>query len=275
MRRSRACVARIQIPGRIAITVAAGLFEPIVWAAGLGALGAIFGSFIAALVIRWPQDRSVLVGRSACDSCHVVLAPADLVPLLSAAVSRGKCRHCGAAIDPVHWQIELTALVIGASAGLVLPGMAGLTTAIFGWLLLTAAAIDWREFWLPDPVTLTIAVAGIATVYLGIAPSLDERLIGGTAGFASLWAIGTGYRLVRGREGLGGGDPKLFGAIGLWIGWRLLPIVLLLASLVGIGVVLFRLLTGRGARLDDRLPFGTLMAIAAYPGEIAMLLLGA
>lgn len=238
-------------------------------------LGLIFGSFIAALVIRWPQDRSVLSGRSACDHCGKVLGARDLVPLLSAALSAGKCRHCGGAIDPVHWHIELAALVIGAASGLMLPGLAGFTTALFGWLLLAAAAIDWRAFWLPDPITLAIALAGLATVYLGIAPSLDERLIGGAAGFGALWAIGGGYRLIRGREGLGGGDPKLFGAIGLWIGWRLLPIVLLLASLIGLGIVLFRVLTGRGARLDDRLPFGTLMAIAAYPAEIAMLMIGA
>ncbi len=216
----------------------------------------------------------MLVGRSECDSCHVGLGARELVPLLSAAITRGKCRHCGAAIDPVHWQIELAALAIGASAGALLPGVAGITTAIFGWLLLAAAAIDWREFWLPDPLTLAIALTGIATAYFGIAPALDERLIGGAAGFGALWAIGNGYRLVRGREGLGGGDPKLFGAIGLWIGWRLLPVILLLASVIGLGVVLFGILSGRGARLDDRLPFGTLMAIAAYPAEIAMLLAG-
>lgn len=238
----------------------------------LGLIGAILGSFIATIVIRWPQDRSVLVGRSRCDACDTLLGPADLVPLLSAALSRGRCRQCHAAIDPTHMRIELVALAIGVASGALLPGISGLATAIFGWLLLALAALDLTDYWLPDELTVTLALVGLATGYLGIAPALDERLIGGAAGYGALWAIATGYRLVRGREGLGGGDPKLLGAIGLWIGWRMLPIVVLLGSLVGLGFVLFAYLTGRGVRADDRLPFGTLLAIAAYPAEIAMLM---
>ena len=109
--------------------------------------------------------------------------------------------------------------------------------------------------------------------WLGIAPALTDRLIGGAGGFVALWAIGAGYRLVRHREGLGGGDPKLFGAIGLWLGWRLLPVVLLLAGLTGLGIVLARFLTGHKVRADDRLPLGTLLAIAAYPAWLVMLAL--
>ena len=96
------------------------------WPVALGALGAIAGSFIAALVIRWPAGRSVLVGRSACDGCGRVLGPVELVPLLSALWLRGRCRSCGASIDPRHWQIELAAVVIGAVAGIAVPGPAGI-----------------------------------------------------------------------------------------------------------------------------------------------------
>ena len=244
-------------------------------AALLGGLGAILGSFIAALVIRWPQDRSVVAGRSRCDACDAVLGPADLVPLLSAVRSRGKCRHCGAAIDPLHWRVELAAVAIGGASGALLPGIGGPATALFGWLLLALAALDLTHYWLPDRLTIILALAGLATGYLGIAPAFDERLVGGAAGFGALWAIGAAYRLLRGREGLGGGDPKLLGAIGLWVGWRMLPQVVLIASLVGLGVVVFAHLTRRGLRADDRLPFGALLAIAAYPAEIAMLLAGA
>jgi leader peptidase (prepilin peptidase)/N-methyltransferase len=237
----------------------------------LGVLGAILGSFIAALVIRWPQGRSVLAGRSQCDACDAVLGPVDLVPLLSALVLRGRCRRCDAAIDPLHWRVELGGLAIGVSAGLMMGGPAALAVAVFGWLLLALAALDMTEFWLPDRLTLALALAGIASGISGIAPPLEDRLIGGVAGFAALWAIGAAYKAARGREGLGGGDPKLLGAIGLWLGWRMLPILVVLASMVGLGVVLFWLVTGRGARADDRLPFGALLAIAAYPAEIAML----
>ncbi len=243
------------------------------WPAGLALCGAILGSFIATLVIRWPAGRSVMAGRSACDGCKRMLAPVELVPILSGLWLRGNCRTCGAPIDPLHAGLELAAVAIGLVSGLLLPGGQGIAAALFGWLLLTLGALDWRAFWLPDLVTLLLALAGVAVALLDIGPPLGDRLIGGVAGFCTLWAIGAGYKLVRGREGLGGGDPKLLGAIGLWVGWRMLPIVVVLASMAGLGTVLFWLLTGRGVRRDDRLPFGTLLAIAAYPAWVAMIVL--
>ena len=113
-----------------------------IWPVLLVGLGAIFGSFIATIVVRWPEGRSVLHGRSACDGCGVVLRPRDLVPLVSALVERGRCRRCGAAIDPRHWQIEAMALLIGVAAGLAVPGPVGIAGAVFGWLLLTLGALD-------------------------------------------------------------------------------------------------------------------------------------
>jgi len=241
------------------------------WAALLAALGAVLGSFIATLVIRWPQERSVVKGRSHCDACDAVLGPRDLIPLVSAMLSRGRCRHCGAPIDPRHWQIELAALGIGAVAGLIVPGAAGLAGAIFGWLLLVLAALDITDFWLPDPLNLLLALAGLATGLMGLDPPLVARVIGGVAGFGGLWLLGLAYRYLRGREGLGGGDPKLLGAIGLWLGWQMLPAVLLLAALTGLALVLAGMLRGRAARLDDRVPFGALLAIAAYPAWLFLL----
>jgi leader peptidase (prepilin peptidase)/N-methyltransferase len=241
------------------------------WPVALGVLGAVIGSFLATIVIRWPQDRSVLKGRSHCDGCDAVLGPRDLIPLASAVLARGRCRHCGARIDPVHWQIELAALGIGVMAGLVVPGPVALAGAVFGWLLLTLAALDVTDFWLPDPLTLTLALAGLAAGVAGVEPVPTDRLIGGAAGFGSLWLIGFAYKKLRGREGLGGGDPKLLGAIGLWLGWRMLPAVLLLAALTGLAFVLVGMVCGRAAKLDDRMPFGALLAIAAYPAWLFLL----
>ena len=102
-------------------------------------------------------------------------------------------------------------------------------------------------------------------------PAIVDRLIGGAAGFASLWLIAVAYRRARGREGLGGGDPKLFGAIGLALGWRLLPAVLLVAGMAGLGWVAFHHLRGRAMHADDALPLGTLLAIAAYPAWLLMI----
>ncbi len=246
------------------------MVDALVWPVGLALLGAIVGSFCATIVIRWPQDRSAMGGRSACDACGRTVRARDLVPLASAVMLRGRCRDCGARIDPRHWQIELGCATIGAVSGIAAPGLIGAAGAIFGWLLLTLAALDAAELWLPDALTGSLAVAGLAGGIAGLDPPLTDRLIGGVAGFASLWLISFCYRRLRGREGLGGGDPKLFGAIGLWLGWRLLPSVLLIAGLVGLGIVLFARLRGRTIGGEEPLPFGAFLAIAAYPAWLVM-----
>jgi leader peptidase (prepilin peptidase)/N-methyltransferase len=250
------------------------VISPWGWAALLGGAGAIAGSFIAALVIRWPQGQSVSVGRSHCDRCGRMLSVVDLVPLVSALALRGRCRYCSAAIDPRHWQIELAAAAIGATAGLAVGSPWAVAGAVFGWLLLALAALDAAAFWLPDRLTVTLAFGGLATGPLGVPPALVDRLVGGAAGFVVLWLIAAGYRWARGREGLGGGDPKLLGAIGLWLGWRWLSTVLVLACLIGFAVVLRRALAGDRVAATDRLPFGALLAIAAYPVWFIMLFFG-
>ncbi len=237
----------------------------------LGVLGAIIGSFVAALVTRWPDGRSVMRGRSACDDCGRALRAVELVPLLSALVLRGRCRGCGVEISPVHWWIELAGLAIGLAAGIVAPGVVGIAGAIFGWLLLALASLDLVAFWLPDRLTILLAVTGLVGTALGIDPPLQERLIGSIAGFGTLWLVALGYRRIRGRDGMGGGDPKLFGAIGLWLGWQMLPAVLLIASMIGLGVVLAAHLKGRSMAADTALPFGALLAIAAYPAWLFMI----
>lgn len=231
----------------------------------LGVLGLILGSFIAALAVRWPEGRSVTRGRSACDACGVTLRPIELVPLVSAVLQQGRCRSCGARIAAVHWQVEAAAAIVGASAGWIAPGVEGVAGAVFGWLLLALAVLDLRAWWLPDRLTGALALSGVASGMAALPPSLGDRVIGGAAGFVLLWLVAAGYRHWRGRAGMGGGDPKLFGAIGLWLGWQTLPAVLLVASLVGLGVVLVARLLGKPMTRSDALPLGALLAIAAYP----------
>lgn len=247
--------------------------EPWIWPAGLGLLGAIFGSFIATLAIRWPQGRSVSRGRSACDGCGTVLRPHELVPLASYALQRGRCRSCGGRIAPGHFLVELLGLSGGVVAGVAAPGVEGVAGAVFGWLLLTLAALDLAAFWLPNLVTGALAVTGLLGAVAGLEPPLSDRLIGGAAGFGTLWLVAEGYRRARGRVGLGGGDPKLFGGIGLWLGWHALPGVLLIACLIGLAVVLVLRLRGRPMRGSDALPFGVLLAAAAFPAWVAQAVL--
>lgn len=234
------------------------------WPVLLGALGLVFGSFIATLAIRWPEARSTLRGRSECDHCGKALSARELVPVMSYVLQRGQCRGCGAPIHPSHVLTELLGLGIGVAAGIAMPGPGGVAGAVFGWLLLTLAALDLAVFWLPNLLTGALAAAGLATGLLGIAPSMDARIIGGIGGYAALAAVAAGYRVIRGRQGLGGGDPKLFGAIGLWLGWQALPLVLLAAALIGLAAVLGLWMGGRKVTATDRMPFGTMLAAAAF-----------
>jgi leader peptidase (prepilin peptidase)/N-methyltransferase len=241
------------------------LQHPVIAPIAAAITGAILGSFIAALVSRWPQGRSVLSGRSHCESCDTALRPWHLVPVISWLALRGRCATCNAAIGRDALAIELFAAAIGALAFALHPGWAGLGIAAFGWLLLPLAWLDLRHYWLPHPLTLALAIGGLIAGFAGLPPDVTSRLIGAGAGLAMLWGIALAYRTLRGRDGLGGGDPLLLGAIGLWLGWQALPLVLLIASGAGLAIAL--VLQARGTVLDNatRFPLGTLMAAAAWP----------
>ena len=235
------------------------------WTAFGFVLGAIVGSFLAAILFRWPSGRSVVRGRSKCESCGEPLGARDLVPILSYVLVRGRCRKCGAAIDRRHLAAEAGAALIGLTAIAAHPPAVTIFTAILGWWLFLLAALDIEHHWLPDRLTLPLIPAGLAVAWIGIGPPLEPRLIGAVAGYASLALIAWAYRRLRGREGLGGGDPKLFAAIGAWLGWTQLPFVLLGAGLIGLGAIVLMRLRGAEVAATDRLPLGTLMALAAWP----------
>ncbi|AQR72703.1 A24 family peptidase [Sphingomonas sp. LM7] len=234
------------------------------WPILLGILGLVFGSFIATLALRLPEGRSALRGRSQCDGCGKGLVARELVPVLSYVLQRGRCRGCGAPMHPGHVATELAGMAIGVTAGVVAPGLPGVAGAVFGWLLLALAALDLAAFWLPNWLTGALAATGLVGGLLDLAPAIDARLIGGIGGFAALAAVAAGYRVIRGRQGLGGGDPKLFGAIGCWLGWQALPMVLLAAALIGLAAAFGLWMGGRKIAATDRLPFGVMLAAAAF-----------
>ena len=235
------------------------------WTALALILGAAIGSFLATILVRWPQGRSVVAGRSHCDGCGRTLGARDLVPILSWSLARGRCRRCGARIDRRHLAAEVGAAMVGVAAILAHPMPLAAVTAIFGWWLFLLAALDLEHQWLPDRLTWPLLAAGLAAAWGGFGLPLETRLIGAAAGFLSLFAIGTLYRALRGREGLGGGDPKLLAAIGAWLGWPMLPFVLLGAGLIGLAAVALKRIRGERVAATDRLPLGTLMALAAWP----------
>lgn len=228
-------------------------------AAAGAAVGALVGSFLATLIVRWPRGQQVTTGRSACDSCNRRLGVAELVPIVSALASGGRCRTCGARIEPTHLWVELAAAGLAALALALQPNVQGAALAALWLLLLAPAVLDARHYWLPDALTLSLAIGGLLVGGIATGVPLADRLIGGAAGLAGLWLIGEGYRRVRGRHGLGAGDPKLLGAIGLWTGWQALPAILLVAALAGLAAALAQ----RRSRFD-RMPFGTLLAAGAF-----------
>ncbi len=246
----------------------------------LGALagavaGAIAGSFLATIILRWPRGMGVAKGRSACDGCGRVLGVRDLVPLLSAFVARGRCRTCGAAIDPLHWRVEAGCAVIGGLALGFAPGLGGIGWALLGWLLLTLAILDWRHFWLPDALTLPLAFLGLTIGQWANAVALLDRGIGAVGGYLTLLAVSIAYRVLRGREGLGLGDAKLLGALGAWFGWQALPFILLAGALLGLIIILIARISGRSVAATTQVPLGTFLAIAALPGwYVGSLLVG-
>lgn len=224
-------------------------------------LGLIAGSFIATLVLRWGAERSIF-GRSRCDGCGRTLGLVDLIPLIGWLVRRGRCQACGARINPLHLQVELAAAAIGVAALTQAPGYAGWSLALFGWMLLPLALLDARYFWLPNILVGALALGGL----LFGAPLLDTALVSRMAGAAfgglTLLLLAEAFKRLRGREGMGGGDPKLAAAIGCWLGWMPLPVMFLLASASGI---VWGLMQKKDVPITDRhIPFGAFMAAAAW-----------
>ena len=234
------------------------------------ALGLVAGSFLATLILRWPEGRSVLHGRSACDGCGRILQPWELVPVLSALFQRGKCRGCCAAIDPLHWQIELACGVIGVAAAMLTPFPQALGWMLAGWVLLTLAVLDARHYWLPDALTLGLAFLGLTIGPWLTGGALVDSVIGAVAGYGVLMAVALFYRALRGREGLGLGDAKLLGALGAWMGWQALPMLVFFASALALLWTAWQAAISRKQPYAaTMLPLGTFLCIAA-PVVIAM-----
>lgn len=228
-------------------------------------LGAVLASFAAVVVVRMPAGVSVIGGRSRCDACGRTLGVFELVPVVSWIALRGRCRGCGAAIDPLHVQLEIAGATAGALAGALLPPWLAVAGTAYAAALLALAALDLRHFWLPDRITLPLVAVGLAINAVVERPGLQPSIIGALAAYAVLRLIAVAYRTVRGRDGLGGGDAKLLAAIGAWSGWMSLPFVLTGACLLGLALVGLDRLRGGAVAADTRVPLGALLAVAAWP----------
>ncbi|MBV9653235.1 MAG: prepilin peptidase [Acetobacteraceae bacterium] len=224
------------------------------------------GSFLGVLVRRLPAGRPIAWARSQCESCGQNLHALDLVPLVSFAALRGRCRHCGGPIDRFHPAIELAAIGVAAWAALAAgdDGPRLLASCILGWLLLAAAWIDAGYFVLPDAITLPAVVAGLAATWWLDPAAIADHAAAAMFGYGVFRGIALAYRRLRGRDGLGAGDAKLLAASGAWLGLSSLPSVVLAAALLGLmWAALLAWREGAMTRLTP-IPFGPSLALATW-----------
>jgi leader peptidase (prepilin peptidase)/N-methyltransferase len=234
------------------------------WTLSALILAPFVGSFIGLLTLRLPADRPWAMSRSACATCHRRLGVVDLVPLVSFLALRGRCRTCGAPIPWRYLLLEGGCLLIALWSALAFSGVMVPLTAVLGWSLLLIATVDAEHLWLPDQLTLPFGVLGvIATLAIGEAPAWTP-FVGAAVGYGGLGVIAWLYKKVRGFDGMGGGDPRLLGAIGAWVGWEGLPSVLIWACVAGLSVALAQTLVRRRFAAGQQLPFGTFLAIGAW-----------
>jgi leader peptidase (prepilin peptidase)/N-methyltransferase len=264
--------------------------EPGLFAALAGVLGLVVGSFLNVVILRlpvmlerrWrreceallhpeqpaaaPAERfDLLAPGSRCPHCGHAIRWYENIPLLSFLLLRGRCAACR---QPISWRYPLVELLSGAlSAAVALRFGFGIETAaalVLTWALLAAAFIDYDTQWLPDDITLPLLWAGLLlALFTGALAPLPAAVLGAAVGYGSLWLVFQVFRLLTGKEGMGYGDFKLFAALGAWLGWTQLPLVILLASfagaLTGLAAIAFL-----GHERHRPIPFGPFLCLAGW-----------
>ncbi|MDE2389323.1 MAG: prepilin peptidase [Betaproteobacteria bacterium] len=267
--------------------------SPTFFASCITILGLLIGSFLNVVIYRlpemmkrsWLQQCAELQGetievppafnlftpRSTCTHCGHKITAWENIPIISYLLLRGHCSECHVFISPRYPIVEaLTALASGFVAWHYGYSFAMLAALIFVWALIALAVIDLNTQLLPDDITLPLLWIGLLVNINQGFTDIQSAVIGAIAGYLSLWSIYWCFKLMTGKEGMGYGDFKLLAAIGAWLGWSMLPIVILLSSLVGafvgIGLIL-------AAKLNKNvpIPFGPYLVggalIALFWGE--------
>jgi len=252
------------------------------------ALGLVVGSFLNVVIYRLPvmmerderryccelldQPCNVTEGvfnlaqpNSLCPHCGHAIQPWENIPVISYIALRGRCSQCDAGISLRYPIIELACGLLTVLLGWVV-GSAGtplLGALLLTWALIALTMIDVDHMLLPDSITLPLLWLGLLFNVFGTFASLQDAVIGAMAGYIVLWSVYWLFKLMTGKEGMGYGDFKLLAALGAWMGWQTLPMIILLSSLVGavIGIGLM-ILQRRGK--DIPMPFGPYLAIAGW-----------
>ena len=239
----------------------------------------LIGSFLNVVIVRlprkmhwqWEKDEQgaapppgIAWPPSHCPSCEHALSWWENLPLLSYLLLHGRCRACGAGISLRYPLVEALTALLSLVVVLILgPQWSTVAALVLTWALIALAFIDLEHFLLPDRITLPLLAVGLLVNAIGGFTDPLSALIGAVSGYGILWAVYHAHRALTGREGFGYGDFKLLGALGAWLGWQLLPLVILLSAGVGaiIGIALILL---RRHQRSEPLPFGPYLAGAGW-----------
>ena len=260
------------------------LTQPSIFPFVAGLLGLLVGSFLNVVIHRLPrmmesewqtqcaelrgevppdaEKLSLVSPRSRCPTCGHGIGALENVPIVSWLALRGKCAHCRAPISARYPIVEaLTGLLTGFAAAQFGFDWSALGAILLIWSLIALAFIDFDTTYLPDVITLPLLWCGLLFNLYGVFANLPTAVIGAMAGYLSLWSVYWAFKLLTRKEGMGYGDFKLLAALGAWLGWQMLPLIVLLSSLVGaiVGILLI-ILAKKGRNVP--IPFGPYLATA-------------
>jgi leader peptidase (prepilin peptidase)/N-methyltransferase len=215
---------------------------------------------------------NLIIPRSACPHCNHAISAWENIPIASYLMLRGKCKGCGAAISPRYPVIEAISGMLCAYAAWHFGfGWTAADALLLIWALLALTAIDIDTQLLPDDITLPLLWAGLLFNLNGVFTNLSSAVLGAVIGYLALWSVYWLFKLVTGKEGMGYGDFKLLAALGAWLGWQMLPLIILLSSLVGAMVGITLIVALKHGR-NIPIPFGPYLAggglIALFWGPV-------
>ncbi|MCS6134492.1 prepilin peptidase [Shewanella baltica] len=212
----------------------------------------------------FPEKYNLVVPGSACPKCKTSIKPWHNLPLLGWLMLKGKCAACHAPISARYPIIEfITGLLIATLAWHFGPSWQFVFASILTFVLVALTGIDLDEMLLPDQMTLPLLWLGLIINLNHTFASPTDAIIGAAAGYLSLWSIFWLFKILTGKEGMGYGDFKLLAVFGAWLGWQMLPLVILLSSLVG-AVVGITMIVSKRLKQGNPIPFGPYIAAAGW-----------
>ena len=265
---------------------------PALFVALAGILGLLVGSFLNVVIHRLPKmmenewreqcaelsapidqapghlaqkpTYNLVLPRSACPSCGHQISALENIPVVSYLALGGRCRGCKSKISARYPIVEaMTGLLSGLVAWHFGFGIAGLSALILLWGMIALTFIDADTQLLPDSITLPLLWLGLIVNSDNTFTDLRSAVLGAVFGYLALWSVYWLFKLATKKEGMGYGDFKLLAAIGAWLGWQVLPLVILLSSVVGAVIGIALIVLARMGR-NIPLPFGPYLAMAGF-----------